>query len=346
MKKVCIFCESWENGGIEAYITNVLEHMDLSNIYVDLVVLSLKHSVYIERLKALGVGMIHLRNRRNIVSNLFLFSRLLNQNHYDVVYLNIFHAFSLVFLWVSRINKIQKRIAHSHNNDIRKSRLRPLKILIHRCSRWALTGTATDLWACSQAAADFMFDSRVLREKRWSFIPNGIEISRFSYCDAARKRIRAELGVGTATLVGNIGRLCQQKNQDFLIDVFALFHNRVPDSYLLLVGEGGDIDDLKRKVATLGLTEKVIFYGTTDMPEDILSAMDFFVFPSLFEGLGIAAVEAQASGLITLCSENIPEEACVSSLFCRKKLEDGAESWANALISCPFLSEVERKKVE
>ena len=148
--------------------------------------------------------------------------------------------------------------------------------------------------------------------------------------DAAR-----ELGLTDQFVIGNIGRLCQQKNQSFLLDVLAQGAKLRPDLRLLLIGEGGDLAALKEKAERLGVADRVLFYGTTQHPERLLWAMDVFAFPSLFEGLGIVAIEAQAAGLPVVCSEHVPPEAAVTPLVTRLPLDEGAAAWANALLKLP-----------
>lgn len=332
MKRICIFCETWDNGGIEAYLTNMLEHMDLDEMSIDLVVTVLRESIYSQRVKALGVEIIQLSGKLYSSKNYMQFERILRTRHYDVAYFNVFQALSLVYLYIAHRRGIPKLIAHSHNTDIRPGVLKPLKVMIHKVASSILSGYATELWACSNMAAEFLFSEEARREKGCRFIPNGIDLQKFSYDRFAREKVREQMQIGDALLVGHIGRLCWQKNQVFLLDVFRELHKKCKNTRLVLVGIGELNAKLKEKAEALGIQDKVIFYGSTNSPESLLSAMDVFVFPSLFEGLGISAVEAQTSGLVTICSENVPNEAAVSSLFVRKNISDGAESWADTIL--------------
>lgn len=335
MKKirVCCFCEKWESGGIESFLHNVLLRMDLSNMEVDLVAAQLKESVFSQRLQEHGVRFRELSgNQRNVPENHRLFQKLLRERQYDVVHLHIFQGMSLYYAHLAKQAGVPVRIAHSHNTDLRKSRTRWLKLQLHRLYAGRYAADATAFWACSKNAAEFMFPVRLLKERDYTFIPNGIDTGKFRFNPAVREDVRRELGVANQFVIGNIGRLCYQKNQSFLLDVFAEVIKYRPESCLLLVGEGEDLSMLQEKARALNIQDRVIFYGTSKHAERLLWAMDVFAFPSCFEGLGIVAVEAQAAGLLTVCSENVPDEAAVTQLFLRVPLTDGAAAWAKVLL--------------
>lgn len=330
--RVCCFCERWESGGIESFLCNVLLHMDLSDVEVDIVAAQMRDSVFTEPLKSSGVRFYELSGRQNRVSeNHRLFRKILAKRQYDVVHLHIFHGLSLWYGSLAMRAGVPVRIAHSHNTALRKSRTRPIKLLVHQAAKEVFAGSMTDLWACSRQAAQFMFPNRVLKCKGFQFIPNGIDTDRFRFEADVREKVRTELGVQGRYVVGNIGRLCDQKNQNFLLEVFQILVQRKPESRLLLVGEGERRVDLEEKAKQLNVEKNVVFYGVSDHVERLLWAMDVLVFPSLFEGLGIAAVEAQAAGLPVIVSEFIPEEAHVTKDFQLVTLSNGAIGWAEAI---------------
>lgn len=336
MKKirVCCFCERWESGGIESFLHNVLTRMDLTCLEIDLVVSELKESVFSRRLREYGVNFRELSgSQKNVPENHRLFRKLLQERQYDVIHLNIFQGMSLYYARLAKLAGVPVCIAHSHNTDLRKSRTRPVKLWLHRLYSSRYAADATAFWACSEKAAKFMFPAGLLEKRGFTFIPNGIETAKFQFCSAVRESVRQELGVSAQFVIGNIGRLCYQKNQSFLLDVLAAAVRLRPESRLLLVGEGEDLDALREKSRALGIADRVIFYGTTVCPERLLWAMDVFAFPSRFEGLGIAAIEAQAAGLPTVCSENVPKEAEATPLVRRVPLAGGAAGWAEALLA-------------
>jgi len=334
-KRICVFCERWESGGIESFLCNVLRRADLSGLEVDLVAARLDSSVFTQPLQDCGVRFYQLSGKQNdLAANHRMFRALLQQRQYDVVHLNIFQGMSLYYAHLAKQAGVPVRIAHSHNTDLRQSLTRPLKLWLHRRYARRYTGDATALWACSQRAAEFMFPARLLQARGYTFIPNGIDTGRFRFDPAARDAARQELGLADQFVMGSVGRLCYQKNQAFLLDVMAEAIKLRPDCRLLLVGEGEDRPALEEKAKALGIADRVIFYGTTNQVERLFWAMDVLAFPSRFEGLPVVAVEAQAAGLPIVCSEHITNQAFITPNVQQLPLSAGAAEWAAALLNC------------
>lgn len=332
-KKICIYCETWESGGIESFLFSILRHLDMQRFSVDIVAAVLKTSVFTSRLEKYGVRFWELSgNTRNVFQNIKLFHRLMEQRKYDVVHLNIYQALSMCYAAEAKKAGVPTRIIHSHNTELRKSITKPLKMMIHNVSKMFLAQNGTQFLACSSDAARFMFPKRIIDNKLFSVVPNGIETDRFRFDQKKRDCFREQWELQGKFVIGNIGRLCYQKNQSFLLDVFSQLHSVQPQSKLLLVGAGDDEQMLRNKARCLNIERDVLFYGTTSAPEEALWAMDVFVFPSRFEGLGIVAIEAQAAGLPVLCSQHIPNEANITMLFQSMVLEEPANKWAKVLL--------------
>lgn len=326
-KKVCCFCERWESGGIESFLYNVLTRIDLAQFQVDIVASELGKSIFTKPLQELGIQFFELSgNQHKIAENHHSFRALLRERHYDVLHLNAFHGMSLAYLQIAKQVGVPVRIAHSHNTALRKSLTRPLKLVAHGWAKERYTTNATELWACSRLAAKFLFSRRELDRKGFQFIPNGIDTVRFRFNPMVREAVRAELGLDKKFVVGNVGRLCYQKNQTFLLDVFADILKHKPNSCLLLVGEGQAKAKLKRRAQQLGIIDKILFYGLSDHVEHLLWAMDVFVLPSRFEGLPVTSIEAQYSGIKCVFSSVITSECTIADsnvsfmeLSCPKK---------------------------
>ncbi len=332
MKRICCFCETWESGGIESVLTNLLLHMDRSELEIDVVAVRLKESIFTDQLKATGIRFYQLSGSFHaLIQNYWIFKELLRKRNYDVLHLNAFHSLSFFYLLLAKQAGVPKRIAHSHNTALRKSKGRLLKLWMHKVARFFLTGYATDLWACSGDAARFLFSKRALKKQGYQFIPNGIDTERFRFNSEIREQVRRELHCEDKLVIGNVGRLCYQKNQEFLLDIFAQIYAKNSDSILLLIGDGEDKGMLEEKAKRLGIRNAVLFYGTCRQMEKLYWAMDIFVFPSRFEGFGIAAIEAQATGLPVLASEFIPQEAEITSLMKTLFLKDSPSVWADTI---------------
>lgn len=331
-RSICIFCEKWESGGIESLITNLLTHMDLSGMQIHIVVAELAPSIFTAPLEALGITFFELSgSQKRLLQNRKLFQMQLERFHYDVIHLNVFQALSMQYMRIAETYHINNRIVHSHNTALRKSSTRSIKLIVHHLAKHMYARYATRYLACSKAAANFMFPAKTV----YQFIPNGIDVERFYFRSELRTAMRKNLGVDDdCLLVGSVGRLCYQKNQMFLVEMMAgLLKKRSNVKFkLLLVGEGEMRQALERRVSDLEITEDVIFYGTTNETPAMYSAMDLLAFPSLFEGLGIAAIEAQTNGLPVLCSEYIPAEARITNLAVTLPLR--MESWVTAVCQC------------
>ena len=326
MRRVCCFSEKWESGGIEAFLCGVLTHMDRSGLEIDIVTVRQKDSLFTAPLKEAGITVTELSGSLRSMKNAALFRSLLQKRQYDVIHFNLFQGLSLQYVQIAKDMGVPVRIVHSHGAGLRKSPTKPVKLLLHRLGRALWAGAATKFWTCSEPAARFLFGNNAAQ-----IIPNGIEVDAFRFSAEARSQVRNELGLADETVVGTVSRLSGEKNQSFLLDVFALFHKVCPNSRLLLVGDGEERSALKEKAARLGIAEYTVFYGSTPNVSAMLSAMDIFVLPSLTEGLGIAAVEAQVSGLPVLVSHGVPAAAHLTPHLTALSLQSGAQKWADAL---------------
>lgn len=329
MRRICLFCETWSSGGIESFLTNILTNLDKSDIEVDIVAACIKKSIFTSRLTRCGVCFYELSgNRNHVIKNKKIFLEIMKKRTYDVIHLNTFHGGALYYLLLAKKMGIPVRIAHSHNVGLRRGKHYWLKMMIHKWACRHFIVNATDFWACSKAAADFMFPQGV----PYCLIPNGFDVERFRFNATYRNMVRRRLKIKDEIIVGNVGRLCYQKNQIFLLHIFAEFLNMQPNGRLLLVGEGEDQLKLEDEASLLRIKDKVIFWGATSHVEQLYWAMDVFIFPSIFEGLGIAAVEAQASGLPMVCSDRIPKEACILQSVEKIPLNSAPDKWAEASV--------------
>ena len=211
--RVCIFSQTWSSGGIESFFNNLLHYMDLSHFEVDIVVEKLEESIFRGPLEELGVSFYELSgSSHRILENYKEFARLIKRKKYDVLHLNVFQAQAMMYLRLAKNQGIPIRIAHSHNTELRRSRTKWLKMLVHEGGKRLFSLYATDFWACSQLAARFMFPKNVVKKEQYCFIPNGINLEKFQFNISTRREKRKELHLENTFVIGNIGRLCYQKN--------------------------------------------------------------------------------------------------------------------------------------
>ena len=331
--RVLLFCEKWESGGVEAFVTSLIEAWGPAAVDVTLAACKVQPGPYDRRLAALGVTPVALGTGvRQVGANLRAFRRLLARGGFDAVHLNIYEGLALLFARAARKAGVPRVVVHSHNDDLRPSATRALKLALHRACRACLGGAADVRLAPSQQAGRFMFGNRP-----FTVVLNGIDPQRFAFDEQMRAGKRAELGLAPGELaLGCVGRLCQQKNQRFLLDVLAALKARTQSPMrLLLVGED-DADGsyeaaLREQAGRAGLLGEVTFCGRTSDVVPYYQAMDVLCMPSTFEALGIVAVEAQAAGLPVVASARVPAEAHAGGEFTRLPLV--VDAWADAVLA-------------
>ncbi len=163
---------------------------------------------------------------------------------------------------------------------------------------------------------------------------NAIDVQRFRFDPVKRERVRNELGVTDKFVMGHIGRFMHQKNHAFLVDVFYEVYQRRKDAVLLLVGEGELLEQIRDKVKRMGITDAVIFYGSSRDTGELYPAMDLFCLPSFYEGVPVVAIEAQGNGLPVLVSDKVSQEAKLQNDYTIVPLSLPAGVWAVKALSC------------
>ena len=323
-------------GGIEKLLLDVFENKKNLSIHYDLLTLiSEKNDALIKKISLLGVGYytLGLENYSSINRQLYHYKGLyefVKKNHYDVVHINISSYVRVLDMFVLKMAGVKTRIIHSHSSDVKDSFTR--RIL--RPMRNLYDFFATDFLACSDNAAKYLFSRKIYNEKKYIIINNGIEVKKYLYSNTERKRIRNSLDIQEDVLVfGHVGRLTEAKNHMFLLETYSELVKLWPRSKLLLVGDGELKKDIEEKINSLGIKNSVIMYGTSSDIPALLSAMDIFLFPSKWEGLGISVVEAQCNGLPCYISENVPKTAIITSNVSQYNISKGAEWWAKNILN-------------
>ena len=316
------------HGGYESLILNLYRNIDRTKVQFDFV--SSFAGVYESEIQALG-GVIH---RIPFITQRgpFAYTRALDRvlraaPRYPIVHSHMDKFSGLVMQRAAKAG-VPVRIAHSHNTQNEGGLA--FQLVKDHYGRMVLPW-ATHLFACSRAAADWMFGPKAADAH---ILCNGVQPERFAPDPAARAALRAQLGLPqTAPVFGHIGRFTAQKNHAFLLDIFAAVHQSAPQSALLLVGEGAKRGEMEQKARSLGLGGAVRFLGPRQDIPQLLNAMDCFLFPSLHEGLPVTLVEAQAAGLPVLASEAITSEVCITPLVQRCSLQAPAGQWARQALA-------------
>lgn len=202
-----------------------------------------------------------------------------------------------------------KTIAHSHSTSNGTGIVGHIKDLLQLPIRYQ----ADYLFACSKEAGEWLFGKKSVKTDKFRIIPNAIESKRFIYNPEVRKKFREELGLSNCFVIGHVGRMTYPKNHLFLLKMFAKFSQKVKNAKLLLVGDGELMEKIVDETKKMGIYSNVLFVGSKINTYDYYQVMDLFIFPSLWEGLGIAVIEAQASGLHCLVSDTVPKSVDVGA---------------------------------
>lgn len=323
--KVCCYLEHWASGGIECFITNILTALPHDS-QVDIVADLVEDSIYTEAVEKAGARVIEMTGKLRARENEKIFKRLVEDNKYDIVHLHIFHGLALKYARIAKECGVPVRIAHGHGAGLRKSPTKFLKLLLHYYGLARYKKDITHALSCSEAAAEFMHFENA------EIVKNGIEVEGYAFNTEAREKTREALSLGECPVIGHIGRLSNEKNHGFLLDAFAEIKKAQSDAVLLLVGEGDMQAEIEKRIIELGLADSVKMLGARRDVPALLSAMDLFLFPSLVEGFGIVALEAQASGLPIITSTAVPEGARISE-HAYALDTSSAEEWAKLSLS-------------
>lgn len=232
---------------------------------------------------------------------------------------------SSIALKYAKKNSIPVRIGHAHSSSQDKN----LKYILKKFFMLNIPKYATHLFACGIEAGDWMFNG-----EEYTILNNAIHSSLFAFNSLIGKQVRDELGIDEQSiLIGHVGRFNYPKNHDFLLEIFNELCKLNKNCKLMLVGSGDLQDEIRKKVNQLGLTDKVIFLGNRSDVNELMQAMDIFVFPSHYEGLPVTLVEAQASGLLIIKSDNVPDQCKMIPDIYSLSLDKDATYWAKEILT-------------
>lgn len=329
MKRILVFGITENPGGIESFIMSYYRKIDRSKFQFDFLC-NTKLVAYEDEILNLGGKIYRIcarsENRKQYKNDMKMFFKQ-HSKEYDAVWENVCSLANIDYLKYAKKYGIKRRIIHSHNSNNMDSKLRGL---LHAYNKRRIDKYATDFWACSKEASDWFYNGSI--SDKVIIIPNAIDVKSKMFDQIKRRQIRKQYGLENNLIIGNIGRLHFQKNQEFAIDIFERLYIKDDRFRLVLIGQGEYEEKLKEKVKRLKLDGKVLFVGASKDIQGWLSAFDLFLFPSLFEGLGIALLEAQANGLPVVCSsDSIPHDVKVNDNFSFISLEEGVDNWTSLI---------------
>lgn len=325
MKKILIVIttEFVYYGGLTNVMMNYYKALNKDGLHIDFASTNAveKDDRAYQFIKSNGSNYYYLGSRKkntfNYLKKIYL---LLKTNKYDVIHINGNSATMALELFVSYLAGINTRIAHGHTT-------RSNHPIVHRLMKKPLNLLSTHKLAVSNSTGKWLF------EKNYIVLNNAIDVHKFAFNRYKRKKIRDEFGINDALVIGNVGKLYAPKNHAFLLEVFHYIISKNGNSFLLLAGGGELENSLNEKALELGIDDKVLFLGMRDDISDIVQAFDVFVFPSTYEGLGLAVIEAQASGLKCIASDRVPFETKVTDNIEYLSLDESPVTWADAILN-------------
>lgn len=346
MIRVLHYVGQMDIGGIESLIMSIYKNIDKEKFEFDFAVHTEKKCFYDDEIISYG-GSFHRFPvmRKNPIAykkmwNDFWFKY---ANYYDVFHFHTPTFANIIAMKAAKKYGVKVVIAHCHNTHANKGKMQFIHDIIHKYHSNRISKYANCFLACSPDAARWGFGDQYLSGNlHVEILKNGIDLTRFQFSHQTRLRLREMLGISDKYVLGNVGRLCAQKNQSFAIEIFNKIKATRKNAILLLVGTGSDEPMLREIVKKYSIEDSVLFLGARADVPDLMMCMDAFLFPSVHEGLGIVMIEAQAIGLPVYASKNrIPNEAKVSDYVSFIELESGAESWAKTILddtSEPFVN--------
>ncbi len=317
------------NGGVENVVLNYYRNIDRNKIQFDFIVDEDSTNILKDEIESMGGRVFVVPPYQRINEYIPTLIEIFKENNYQIVHSHL-NTLSIFPLYAAKKAGVPVRIAHNHSTagkgetkkNILKYILRPFGKIF-----------PTHLAACTEFAGKWMWGKRAVEKGAVQIFYNAIDLKKFKKDDAIRNAIRGELGLEGKFVIGHVGRFCYQKNQEFLIAIFREIYKKNKNAVLMLVGEGETEDKIKRLVYDMKLDDNVIFMGARHDVERLYQAMDVFVLPSRYEGLGMVAIEAQAVQLPVVASTEVPKEADITNSIRFLNLKSSSKEWANAILN-------------
>lgn len=335
MRRVLHIMGGLNRGGLETFAMNIYRAMDKNEIQFDFLLTQLPEGDYVEEAKSMGANIYTLPARykgykayHHALDNFF-------KNHHDylAIHAHISSLTSIDSAYYAKKYNIPVRILHAHNSSIQKSlRFYWLHTFLHYLNKPNVHSWATHYLGCSDKALDWMYKYTGVRSKA-IMVNNCIDTRKFIFNKNVRIDVRAEFGLdANAFIIGHVGRFVPVKNQSFLVNILVEMKKICPNAKLMLVGDGDLREQVAKEAEDRGVEHDILFTGRRSDVNRLLQAMDVFVMPSLFEGLPVSLVEAQAAGLPIVASDTISLDSDLTGTILFKSIKLKSNSWASDIL--------------
>ena len=305
--------------GVASFAMNYYRDLDQYNVHMDFALYEELPSPYYDEIRMRGSDIYILPSVKNIKEHVKKCNEIISARKYDVIHDNTL-LLSMPMMFCAKMKNIPVRILHSHNTKMGETAKKELR---NKVFLPLLLWSATDYSACSQMAGKALFGKR-----SFEVLPNVIQLKEYWFDTNTRNRIRLNMEAQDKFVVGTVGRLAEQKNPFFAMDVFACLLKKIPNAEYWWVGSGLLQEQLETYIKKKGLSGHVKLLGSRNDVIDLYQAMDCFFLPSLFEGLPVTGVEAQAMGLPMVVSDTITDEKVYTDLVTFVGLGEPIENWA------------------
>lgn len=309
--------------GVEAVVMNFYRNVDRTRVQFDFITCSGVSERYDDEIIMRG-GWIHRLPSRSHHPFAYMkaLKNVITQNNYQIIHIHQNSASMAMDAMVAKVCGVSTIIGHSHNT-------RCNVLWQHYLLKPIVNHVVTNRMACSEAAGEWIFGKR----DDITIVNNAIDADKFHFDDELRKSTRQAIGVEGKYVIGYVGRLYDgQKNLYRLLDIFSVVVKKRQDVVLVMIGDGPDKSGLEDKIGHLGLGDKVVLLGRRNDVNHLMMAMDVFLFPSLYEGLGLVVIEAQATGLRCVISDRVPAPNLIDNVQALS-LEQSDDAWAEALLN-------------
>ncbi|MGG0276185.1 glycosyltransferase family 1 protein [Bacillus rhizoplanae] len=321
-------------GGIEMMLLNYYKYIDRRKIQFDFAMFFDSVGLTGKEFQNMGSDIYHLTPKsKGFKQYKYELSEILRKNKYDIVHAHQ-NYMSFIPLYYAKKHGIKVRIAHSHSTSVDNSNL--MNPFLRIAGIYLNNFTSTYKMSCGIEAGKYIFGEKSFNQGNVIVLPNAIETSKFSFSQIKRNEIRKELNIEGKFVIGNVGRLSEEKNHIFLLKIFKEIYMKKNDSCLVIVGDGYLDGKLKEFARELGIEQHIHFLGRRNDVNEILNAFDAFVLPSFHEGFPVVCIEAQTSGVKCFFSDKIPQEVSVTDQTEFISLDKSAEFWAEHITKSAF----------
>lgn len=318
------------SGGVESVVMNYYKNIDHSKIQFDFFIDDDSTHVPEEEIKKMGGKIYYLPPYQHVFRYMRCLKEIFVENKYKIVHSHL-NSLSVFPLRSAKKASVPIRIAHSHSTSTKDKR-EWIKNLIKNTLKLFSRVYATHYFACTKYAGEWLFGKKNIKNNKVTIINNAINTKIFEPNNEFREEIRKKLSIEDKFVIGHVGRFMHQKNHSFLIDVFNAVYEKEKSSVLLLIGDGPLKEDIIQKVNNLKLNNNVIFVESTPEVFKYYQAMDCFLFPSLYEGLGMVLIEAQMAKVPCITSSVVPKDSSISNKIQFIDLSNSPELWSDIIL--------------